>query len=355
MKNKKKTIRLAITIFFIAICLVPVANSAEQTIMTLDYEEGDMVYIPGNVTLVFNESDGDESDVSIVWRIYSADTNITLYYFQSKTLDIDSDFINNTKAYKYKDTNSNTTYIVYVNYTSVKVPESIEDILNSTIDMQSTQITNLSEQLSNITNLYNLLLIKYDDTKAQNGLLTIQRDEAIAQNTPILAENARLENDLQFQEEKNNELRNEISRNENIIDNLEKSISQLSNPWSTGYEYYGEDQGFYFNNSSFIIGLAVAFLIIFLIETMIGKTGKRIRIRTKKTISSLQPKQAKSFDDVPKLEDNPKLKEKLDKMKKGTFNPEGEEINKTPEPSKSKNINDIESKIDEMFNNIEVQ
>ena len=356
-KNMKNILRLVLAVFLTGtVLLSSIAVSEEQTLLTLDYQEGDLVFLPGNVTLVFNSSDTGDEDVIILWRIYSPENNLTIFYFKSQTITYDSSFINNTKEYLFNDTNSNTTYAVYVNYSSIHVPDSIEDILNMTIKQKNELIGNLTLQLENLTEQLNATIIERDNWKAEAGVLKIERDNAIARYRPLEINLSKMEDDLEFQQQKNKEIEAEIHYKESIISSLENTISQLRNPWCTGYEYNGRNNGLHINYSSLIIGLALAFIIFFLVETLMEKTGKQVRFGRKKTLGDMYKDKKKHIEEVPVVEDHETLKKLREKENKNTTS-KTEKKSDTAKDVKTGNIQEIENRIDMLFskNGIEVQ
>jgi len=377
MKKRKKYVLKLATIALIATIMVPVVNSDETVLTTLEYKDSDVVFIQGNINLSFNSSDTGKEDTSLLWRIYNSDNNITIFYIVSTTISYDSSFVNDTKSYYYNRENaSNETYVVSVDYSSIQVPTSIEVKLNETIEQQNQTIQalkdtieNLQNNISNLVNDYNILKEKENDLKNQIVTLTKQRDDAIAENKPLKAEIDNLEEQLSFQQNKSKELTDEIRYKESLVNSLEKSVKQLRNPWSTGYEYHGKNQGLYFNYSSVIIGIIIGLVLFIGIEKVLGYKGIKIKWGKKKAFGSFQsPKKISDFnanpDDEMAITDPEGLK-KLREAEREINEPEkteesdGAKENEKPsekpsDKNKKKNSlthRDIEKEVDDIISN----
>jgi hypothetical protein len=156
----KKVTVILIVIGFLS--LSTLVSASTTLVDTLDYKETKWVSIPGNTTLAFKASDTGRNDLTLLIRIFSPESNLTIYNVRSEAVDINSSFINNTKNYTYSF--HNNTYIIRVNYTSVSTPKSIAQLLaekDKQIANLTRELFNYSTRLSTLTILVNETLIKY--------------------------------------------------------------------------------------------------------------------------------------------------------------------------------------------------
>ena len=63
---KKTTIAIVWMLVLTALAFL-VSGSEMHEVGTLDYQETDIVAIPGNITLVFNHSDRGPNDITLLW------------------------------------------------------------------------------------------------------------------------------------------------------------------------------------------------------------------------------------------------------------------------------------------------
>lgn len=377
MKKRNKNILKLVCLTLVITTIIPSINGEDTVLTTLEYKDSDTIFIPGNITLSFNNSDTGKEDVSILWRVYNSDNNITIFYIISTTINYDSSFVNNTKSYYYTRKNiSNETYIINVDYSSINVPTSIEDILNETIQQQNqtikTQeeiIDELKQNVSSLKEKYNQSILKEYELEEQIEELKGERDNAIAENIPLQNEISNLEEQLSFQQNKSKELNDQINYKESFINNLEETVNQLSNPWCTGYSYHGKNQGFYFNYSSIIIGIMIGLALIVLIEKILEYKGIKIKWNKKKAFGSFHKKDkldgfsADVEEDLPFSE--PEGLKKLREAEKEIIKPDEktseeetkdekeEPEDKKPSEEKKESLDylDIEKEVDNIISN----
>lgn len=277
MKERKKKIVLKLVIatailLFSATIVVP----GEITYLTtIDYLESDIIGINGNITLIFNSSDTGKNDMIVLWRIYSSSDNITIYCIKSKEIDYDFHFVNNTKAYLFKDNNNatNITYKIWIDYSSIHVPKSLEEMLNETLIVKNALIASLTEQViklnASVVNLTTLV-----------NMYKTSWEQQVAENTPLRSQIAILNNQVSAYHNETSDLRVKFYLAENDVSSLESTVTQLKDGWALGYSYRGKDYGPHINLASLTIGFVICFfLFVFLLKKVIGS---KIKKQTKK-------------------------------------------------------------------------
>jgi len=360
MKTKKKYIMMLV-IGLILISATPVIGTNIELI-NLHYKDKDLVFVPGNVSLVFNNSTTGDEDTSIIWRIYSSENNLTIFYVSSNEIDITGGFVNDTKSYYYNDTNSNNTYIIKVNYTDLIVPVSIEEILNETIDAKNAKIQNLTMTITNLSADLNQSKSNTTQWFEQSNVYKIERDQAVDENLPLKNQIKNLQDDVNHQQNLTNDKVDELRMKKNEINSLNGTIQELANPWSMGYTLRGVSNGPYINFASLIFGIIIALGIVFAVQSVLDKKGITLKFRRRKTIGGFQPIKSSEYVDDLAVSDPPKLQQlrqaekniaegetkptQPDKEKKTDEKPSEEK----PKPDNEK-IEDIESKVDQMITN----
>lgn len=266
-KQKNKIILMLITT---TLFLTYIATNAlsEETInlAVLDYQENDIIAINGDITLTYLNSSTGSNDINLLWRIYQS--NITIYSIQSKTIMYDTSFINDTKNYYFKDNTSNITYLIQVNYSSIQVPKSIEQLLNESLAIKDAIIQNLSQQLNNSTfNILNLTTF-VDMYKTAWEL-------SQAENLPLQTQNANLTLLYENTKNKTSELRTQLYFAEDKVNSLEETTAELRDNWCFSYTYNNKDYGPYLNFPNLLIGLIGGMITA-------GYITKKVRIGKRK-------------------------------------------------------------------------
>lgn len=345
MKKQKIIIILMLVTTLFALSV----NATEIELGEIEYKDSDLFFTPGNVTLTFNDSDTGDNDLQILWRIYSPENNLTIFYLKSKTILYDTSFINNTKGYYYKD--GNQSYVVYVDYSSINVPKSVEELLNESLVDKNAEITALKLEKKNLSALLNSTIAERDQWKNTAQTVTTERDNALAENQPLKNQITSLEDDLSFQQNRTRELNDEIMYKENEIDSLKKTIKELKNPWCTGYTYAGQSNGFHINYSSLLIGGILIFIIVLIINSISDKKGIRIDLkRGRRALGDFHPIRTTEFiEDAPRG-DPTGLQALREKEKQGETKEEPEQGSKEKTKEKPK-AEDVEKKVDQLFNN----
>ena len=275
MKEGKKNmgLKLATAIVILLFSATIVVSEEITDLTTMDYLESDIVAIDGNITLVFVNSTTGTNEIRFLWRIYSTDSNVTIYGISSKEIQYDHRFVNNTKGYLFRDNKTNATYRIRIDYSSIHVPKSLEDWLNESLIVKNTIIANLTEQVTrlntsvvNLTILVDMYKTAWELQQAENGPLRNQ-----IMNLSLLLNNSR---------NTTSDLRVQFYLAEDDISSLESTVTQLKDGWALGYSYRGKDYGPHINLASFTIGFLVCFfLIVFLSKKVIGN---KIKKQTKK-------------------------------------------------------------------------
>lgn len=174
---KKSIIILGI----LMLVLVPLAT-AETNLGTLEYKENRMIAIDGNITLAFDHSPTGTVDVIIFLRLYDPTYNKTVYGFQSQEISYDSNFINDTKTYTFKD--GNESFKIAVDYSSIQVPPGIEEIVAGYEAKINELIENNTKLLEKIKMLYEALNGSYDQINATLQELEMEK----AKSQPLVAQ-----------------------------------------------------------------------------------------------------------------------------------------------------------------------
>lgn len=301
----KKTNVVVVSMLVLATLAFLVSGSEVHEVGTLDYQETDIVAIPGNITLVFNHSDRGPNDIILLWRMYSAENNITLYSFMSKKITYDHTFENDTKGYYFFNDGTNETYVIFVDYSIIAVPTCLSDLLNQTIvEMNATiaelmaENVNFSKRLANMSKLL----------QSKNFTITVIQDDlsnAQAQNKPLQNQIQELTDELDDQKNTTiglnieiNDLESTLNNRETTLYYYEQTINQLADPWCTAYGMYNEHFGnvvqhLYFNITYFLIG-GIVFAVIALISIWkLGFLGKK---HPSKTLSPVDKEKKEVFD-----------------------------------------------------------
>jgi len=271
-RNILKLVTLLMLLFFVSSVL-----AETTTLTTLDYQESAIIAIGGNVTLIFNSSSTGNNDITFLWRIYNVENNFTILCIKSKEITYDHRFVNNTKEYLFRDNKTNATYRIWIDYSSIQVPKSLEEWLNESLIGKNAIIANLTEQITrlntsviNLTILVDMYKTAWETQQAENGPL---RTQII--NLSLLLNNSR---------NTTSGLRVQFYLAEDDISSLESTVTQLKDGWCMGYTYNGKDYGPHINLASLTIGFLVClFLFVFLLKRVIG--GK-IKKQTKKNATS---------------------------------------------------------------------
>ena len=302
---KKKYLIVVLTLVMLT---VPMLVSGEPiNLGTLDYEESEIVVMTGNVTLNFSWSDTGVNDLAFLWRIYGSEDNLTILQIASLEIDYDHTFVNDTKEYVFKDNNTNKTYVISVDYSSINVPESYEDVLLEIIEEQNKTIADLKGENTNLT-------ILLDEKNNTITILTLQRDqnvtklqEQLALLLPLEIEIQELNGDIDTyknrtlnQSREIHDLEWTIDEKDWTIDSKNETIMQLTNPWCMGYSIfnpltYNNDNFFYFNYAGFLIGVVIsAFVVIIVFRERIKEL---LHIKTSiKALGDVKHGQPDAFD-----------------------------------------------------------
>jgi len=279
MKEKKKIIEILGLVIATTILLATNVMSEEIDLATIDYLKSDVIAINGNITLVFNSSDTGKNDITVLWRIYSSGDNITIYCIKSKEIDYNYRFVNNTKAYLFKDSDNTTniTYKIWIDYRSIQVPKSLEEMLNETLLVKNAIISNLSAQIIILnTSVVNLTTL--------STMYKASWEIQLAKNQPLIDQIAILNNQVSIYHNKTSDLRLQLYFAEDNVSSLESTITQLKDGWALGYSYRGKDYWPHVNLASLTIGFVICFfLFVFLLKRVIGGKIKR---QTKKNAAS---------------------------------------------------------------------
>lgn len=167
-------------IFCILILLILFKSSipvgAEPTTLgTIKYLDEGTFLIDGNVTLFFIESDSGNNDIELLWRMFDASTNKTIYHVRSKEVVVDEFFVNNTKAYHYTG-----DYIIFIDYSDIIVPPSCSELLAEK-DAQILALTNTleerDEQIRSLQVQLNETLLLFQDMKLNLTSMTSKVDQ----------------------------------------------------------------------------------------------------------------------------------------------------------------------------------
>ena len=286
MKEKKNNWILKLVIATAILVLSANVVLSETTdLVTIKYLGNEMASIPGNASLVFVNStmDNHENDVVILWRIYTP-SNMTIYSLGSKAIQYDSNFVNNTKTYLFRDNSTNKFYKVFIDYSSIQVPRDPEDILqeiialkNATINNLTIQVNALNESVANLTVSSNM----YKDA------WQMQKDE----NVPLRQNISNMAILINSYRNETTDLRLDVYFRDINITSLEGTIDQLRNNWVLGYSYHGKDYGPYFNYTSLALGLIIGIIGVVIISKKITGGLKKKNAKKNATSDIEKPRQ----------------------------------------------------------------
>lgn len=289
MKNKERKLILTLLIFLSLSATLPQSVVASNvTVGTLNYLETKLFQVPGNITLIYFNSDTGRQDVTVTNLGYVSSTNKTV--IQVTSLNISSyvnwTFLNNTKAYRYLNPFSNNTYVISVNYASIVVPKSPAQILQNMLNMKNATLARMTGNFTNLTRAFNNM--KRNDTILKNEMVNLssEMNETRANNTPLHMEIMNLSSEIDRLGTENIAKRNAIVTANTTISNREDTIEELMNTWCTGYTY--KDDGYiYINSASMAIAFLISalLLIVFIYRKKIKDKGKETLKNTLKTTS----------------------------------------------------------------------
>jgi hypothetical protein len=274
--------RKLILIGLVLLLFVGTANASEITLDTLEYKQNKLITIPGNITMT-PEGEG----VSLLFRLYDPVSSITIYSVQSDEVEVTPEFINDTKFFKFL-ANDNNTYLIGVDYSSIDVPPSIDEIIaeyEALIDELEANNTRLWADIETLQRGLNASLSEISDLKEKNA--------------PLLA---RIEN-----------LTNDIAQYEIAYLSLDAEKQHFQNKFNEYKDSWNvfPEEGFYFNFPTAIITAVLLFILFNLFTSR--SQGKPTMFEGIKTIIFKQkPK-------VPYKEPtgSPRDIEELKKMKEG--------------------------------------
>lgn len=169
-----------LVIFGILMLMLAPLVSADTNLGTIQYLDTRMIPIDGNVTLSFHYTPTGTEDVVLILRLYDPDLNKTVYGFQSLVVGYDSSFVNDTKTYTFKD--GNESYNISVDYSSIQVPPSLDEIIAGYEARIEELIANNTLLLEKIELLYLALNGSYDQINAT--LLELEMEKA--KNKPLV-------------------------------------------------------------------------------------------------------------------------------------------------------------------------
>jgi hypothetical protein len=282
MEKIKRKIKILMLVTTLIITVMPIVVSADIELATLDYRETKIVSTSGNVTLAFINSTTGTNDVIVLWRIYGNDSNITVFCIESKEIEYDYTFVNDTKRYYYLNTWDSKTYIIYVNYSSIQVPKSQEQILNDTknqyetiINSLNTEITDLKKSRDELNNTKIQLETDVETWKQTAEEYLSERDEALGINLPLHIKIDNLSAKINDTEMMIAELNYTIRKKDRVIESLEGTISKMMDPLCLGYSYKGSD---YLPPVNFLfIFLTILFTGLFSVVTVSKLKGKKVK------------------------------------------------------------------------------
>ena len=226
----------------IMLMFVSYASAEDTLIGTIEYKESEMFVLDGNITL-FDSLE----EVSLLFRLYDSSSNKTIYNIKSEEIEYDYSFVNDTKSYILED-QLNDTYIILVDYSSIEVPPSLDDIragYESTIEELNQTIVELREEL-------NELRIAYNESFNEMENLTYLYEIEKSKNQPLLDKIANLSAEISSYEQM------EISAMETI--NYWKS---KTNEYKDNWAMFTSDE-IYINFASVVLGIIISFLIFYI-------------------------------------------------------------------------------------------
>lgn len=315
---KKKTVviifLLLTTSFFVSMV------QADDIVTTLDYQETEIVTLPGEHDLIYNDSDTGTQDVQILWSIYNNQSNITVVCISSQEISYDSGFSNDTKAYFYNDRLSENVFLILVNYSSIDVPLSFDELLNKTISDKDLIIADLNWQIEILQSEKTTLNVTVQNQIKQLEKKQKSIDETIdkwnaekAKNYPLHVELYNLTKEIEQFENDTAWLSYNVSMLLRDKQSRDSTIEQMQNPWSLGYIYRGKEYG-YFNIACFFIGIVIATVGLFLFFKWKNDHNVFHEWKSKALRKTSKSEELQEFETLPDFQDHPNSI--LDKMKK---------------------------------------
>jgi len=128
------------------------AMSEATDLTTLNYLEEKIIMVPGNITLWFTSSDMGTDDITLIWRIYNYESDMTVYDLNSMEITYDYSFVNDTKKYNFVDNITGNEYRIKIDYSCIEVPKSQEQILNETLIEKELRLQELNLQIEDLQN-----------------------------------------------------------------------------------------------------------------------------------------------------------------------------------------------------------
>ncbi len=335
-------------VFFIAIISLLMANtggvlaSEQVTISTLDYEDNELVVVDGNVTLQFNWSENNNNDLIVVRLLYDPSYNFSIYKIESKNITIDYSFINNTKEYHFNESinvNDTRDFVIKIDYSTLIVPVSpighlreLAESLNMTIATLTGQVINMTNNWTNSNQIAINLQNQASNTENQiSQLIAYQQDAEI-----IIADYYVLQNTSANKTIENINLANEVRGLEGNLNDREKTISDLENPFVIFYTK-GEINLFHINVAWLVIG-GIIFLVGYILIS--GKFSGSPKTFIEKTTKGNNNPLGKIFGKGEKKKTEPIIWEDKPDIEKNI-------LKDIPKPDKTTNV---ENEVDKALN-----
>jgi len=195
----------------------------------IPYLGSKFVAFEGKVDLILVFAQGNETDISTDFNVYSSEDNKTYYHFISNPITYDWRFINNTKQYIFQDTISKQLYRIDIDFSSIEVPlenrtaeiERLKKSLNENVtllEQKLIEIQRLSENLTLYSEINKNLTQKIEmleNIESEFLLLQEKYNSTLAENMELL--------------ESVTPLRNEIHNLSTRLNKMDKDFTNLSN------------------------------------------------------------------------------------------------------------------------------
>jgi len=309
----------------------------------IDYLETSLFSLAGNRSLEFDPSTPyDETDITLVRLLYSEISNVTIFQVTSNPITYDHTFVNNTKNYGFFVDGATDRFVVSVDYSSIEVPDSIEDLINQSLEEKNAyieqllfQIMGLEDEVDSLNATIDSNEAKIAELEATAAILLAERNKAVEDKDNITVEKYDVEQNLSIYRNRTNSLIVEKSEKEKRIIYLQSRINDATDPWAASIEIDGEIRST-LNWISFLVGIlcCVGFLYVFRRKLGLVHEGNKLSIFVNGIKQRMPSKRQRTTGTVPPTvsDDIKEIDDKL--MKEGITRemPSHSEPEPKPEP-----------------------
>ena len=295
--------KILVALLLLILMFCPSTSVAELVgTEAIDYLDDSLFTLSGNITLVFDSSTPyDESDITLIRFFYSTTSDITLYQVISNPITYDHTFVNDTKNYGFFVDGTIDRYLITVDYSSIDVPTSIEDLINISLAEKDEFIIQLAQEISVLEDELDVLNetiaeteVELAEWKSTANLILSEKNQIEEEKNTLAIEKGEVEDNLSLYKDKTNTLTIEKTQKMERIKYLTKKLNEATDAWGMSVNIDGEDKST-LSWISFIIGIISVLIFLYFMRNRFGLVhdGNKLTIAVntiKKKMPSRQPK-----------------------------------------------------------------